>query len=97
MRKTEPMRIGDLVGDFFENHPRLSRLIGESRAADLFRECLDHYALTYLTRIEVKNGILVAYFSSSVIRHEVFMRRTSLLSEINGRLGREILRHVVIK
>lgn len=97
MRRTEPVRIGEIVGDFFKNNPRLARMLAEAQVIDLWPEIVGEEIASYTMRININRGKMFVYLGSSVIRHEVFMRRTELMARINEIVGENVILAIYVK
>lgn len=98
MRRREPVRLGDVLDDFFASTPTIARKIAEARIPDLWPAIVGDLVASYTTRIEIqRGGRLFVYVSSSVVRSELFMRRATLCDAINAALGREVVSTVIIK
>ncbi|MCD7962253.1 MAG: DUF721 domain-containing protein [Rikenellaceae bacterium] len=97
MRRTEPVKIGEMIGDFFSSNPKLARKIAEVRAVEIFKQSLDNNLADYIMRVNVSYGKMYVQVSSSVIRHEIFMRRSSIMEKINKELNEEIISTIIIK
>lgn len=97
MRRTHPIRVGDLLGDFVRDNPRLSRLMLESQAIEAWKACVDPAVAEATLRVSVANRKMTVWLSSSVLRHEVFMRRTALIARINEAVGQPLITALYVK
>lgn len=97
MRKTQIVKIGDVVSEFF-SRPYVARKIAEASLPELWAEVVGKYAASATTRVEYKNGVMCVWVSSSAVRHELFMNRTFLRDEINRRSRvHDMVRELVVK
>lgn len=97
MRRREAVRIGDLWGDFLDSSPYVARKIAEAKIPDLWPAMVGSVIASYTTKMELQRGCLTIYMSSSVARHEVFMRRAVIKEEINRLSKMELVRNVIVK
>ncbi len=97
MRRRDPIRIGAVIDDFFASSPTIARKIAEARIPDLWPQLVGDLIASYTTKIDISNGRMIVYLTSSVVRNEVFMRRESLRQSINQTLGQEIVRVLIVK
>ena len=97
MRRTEPTRIGEIMGEYFRVHPRLSKLQTEGRAIEAFREAVGERIASCITRIQVYQGRMFVHMDSAIVRHEIFMRRTALTRQVNALLGAPVIRTIIVK
>lgn len=92
------MRIGEVMGDFFESTPTIAGKIAEANIPDVWPHIVGDIIASYTSKIEVKSGgRLFVYVTSSVVRNELFMRRSALPAAINEAVGREVVKTVIIK
>ncbi|MCC8088450.1 MAG: DUF721 domain-containing protein [Rikenellaceae bacterium] len=97
MRRTEPVKIGEMINDFFGSNPKLARRIAENRAVDIFKQTVGKDLADYIMRVTVSYGKMYVQVRSSVIRHEIFLRRTTLMNSINQELGDKIISTIIVK
>ena len=97
MRRKEPIRIGEALDELFKSMPTIARKIAEAKIPDRWPLLVGSVIASYTTRMEVKNGRLFVYISSSVARNEVFMRRAVLKEEINRLSGLEVISTIIGK
>lgn len=97
MRRSTPVRIGDLWSGFVESNPTRMRRICEARIPELWPEVAGAATASLTTSLDIRNGILYVSLSSSVARHDLFMRRAELREELNRRLGMNIVGSVIVK
>jgi predicted nucleic acid-binding Zn ribbon protein len=96
MRRTRTVLIGELVDDLFRD-PVIRRNIAEGRLPETWAEVAGPGVASCTEKVAFKNGVLTVRISSSVVRHEVFMRRTLLRDELNRRTGTPLVRELIVK
>lgn len=97
MRRSKPVKIGDLWSGFVSENPHLSSQLREAQVPQAWNAVVGP-AMASLTRsVEVKSGILHVAMSSSVARQELFMKREELKRKINEKLGAIVIRSVILK
>ncbi|MDR2937052.1 MAG: DUF721 domain-containing protein [Rikenellaceae bacterium] len=97
MRRTAPVSIGQLLDEFFGSDTHHGRMLAEARAIDLWPTVVGPRAAAVTTRAHVRNGRMTVYLSSSVLRHEIFMQRTSIASRLNNALGQNVITAIIVK
>ncbi|MBQ4279121.1 MAG: DUF721 domain-containing protein [Rikenellaceae bacterium] len=97
MRRSEPVRIGEVVGDFISSSPLFARKLAEARIPDVWPALVGEIIAGYTTRLEVSNRRLFVHVSSSVARNEVFMRRTALKDAVNEAVGVDVIATVIVR
>ena len=60
------------MDELFKSTPTIARKIAEAKIPDRWPLLVGSAIASYTTRMEVKNGRLFVYISSSVARNEVF-------------------------
>lgn len=96
MRRTKTMLVGDVLKEFF-SQPHIAAKVAEGRLPDTWREVVGDRAADVTLQLRLENRVLYAHISSSVIRSELFMRRTALVNEINRVAGVRLVNVVIIK
>lgn len=97
MRKTIPIRVGDLLGEFIKETPAVERGLTEARAAELWPAIVGPETAARTVSVTVRGGILTAKLNSSVARSALFMQRDALRDAINKAAGADIIRTVILK
>lgn len=97
MRRCDPIRFGDAWNEFLRSCPSVARKIAEAKAVRLWEEVMGGYVASQTRNIELKNGVLTAYITSSAVRHELFMRRASIQEAMNQAVGMKVVNVVIIK
>lgn len=96
MRRTDPIRVGDLLKNVVDNNPKLSQMFLEARVVDAWKN-IDPYIASQTTRVNIIRGKLNVWISSAALRHEIFMRRTELVAQINQTVGQPVITALYVK
>ena len=96
MRRTKTMLVGDVLKEFFAQ-PHIAAKVAEGRLPEIWREVVGERAADLTLQLRLENRVLYAHISSSVLRSELFMRRTTLVEEINRVAGLRLVNVVIIK
>ncbi len=96
MRRTEPLPVGELLRDFLE-HRSLGKATLEGQAVELWAEVAGTYVANCTEDVYIRQGILYVHFSSAAVRSEIFMRRRSLVEQINTHLRTRVVRQIVVR
>lgn len=97
MRRSKPVRIGELWSGFVDENPGVSRRLREAQVPEAWAAAVGPAMNTLTRSVEVKNGILHVAMTSSVARQELFMRREELKNKLNAQLGAMVINSVIIK
>lgn len=96
MRRTEPMRVGDLLDEFLKERA-LGPASMEGRAVELWAEVAGEYVARCTEDVYIRGGVLYVGFSSAAVRAEVFMRRKLLMAQLNALLRAKVVRNIVVR
>ncbi len=96
MRRTRTVKIGELVSDLFRD-PVIRRSIAEGRLPRTWAEVAGPMVASCTDGVEFRRGILTVRISSSVVRHETFMRRGELRDAINLASGHDLIKELIIR
>lgn len=96
MRRTEPVRIGDLLTDFRQT-PHIARKIAEGKLPEAWRSIAGEYVWSFTRELKLKGVILTVNITSAAVRHEMFMCRASLCEQINDYVGMPLVRELIVK
>lgn len=96
MKRTEPMHVGALLEEYFRDRA-LGPATMEGRAVELWAEVVGGYVAGYTEDVYIRAGVIYVTFSSPSVRSEIFMRRKTLVGELNARLGKKVVKNIVIR
>lgn len=95
MKRTEPISIKQLIDKvMLEGDSRETMM--QQRASFLWTEVVGPTVNRYTFRRYVDNGVLHVYITSAALKNDLSFLRQSIINDINGRLGAEVLRDIVI-
>lgn len=97
MRRSEPIRFGDAWGEFLRNSPNIARKIAEAKAVQKWPEVMGDTVASFTRNIELKNGVLTVYITSSVLRNELFMQRATIKDTVNQAVGQKVVNVVIVR
>jgi predicted nucleic acid-binding Zn ribbon protein len=85
-----------LIDDLFRD-PVIRRNIAQGRLPQTWAEVAGPMVASCTDGVELRGGILTVRISSSVVRHETFMRRTDLRDALNRASGHDLVREIIVK
>lgn len=97
MRKTVPMRIGELWGDFLKNSPGLARKFAEARIPEAWASVVGPALAGYTMDTNFVKGVLYVKMASAPARSEIFMQREQLRLALNKTLGLNVINVLIVK
>lgn len=96
MRRTKATPVGDLLNEFF-NQPYIASKIAEGRLQEVWAEVVGGHVAQLTESVKLENHVMYVRITSSVVRHEIFLRRDALAEEINRRLGMKLVNVLIVK
>jgi predicted nucleic acid-binding Zn ribbon protein len=84
------------MDDLFRD-PVIRRNIAEGRLPTTWGEVAGPMVASCTDSVKFAKGVLTVRISSSVVRHETFMRRTTLRDALNTRAGFPLVKEVIVK
>jgi len=95
MRRINTLSIAQVVAELFSKH-KIDSKVGEARIIAAWSEVLGPLAKP-TDELYIKNKVLFANLSSSVIRNELSMMRSNLLRSLNEKAGEEVITDIVFR
>lgn len=90
------MRVGELVNDLFRD-PVIRRNIAEGRLPDTWARVAGPMVASCTEEVTLRGGIMTVRISSSVVRHETFMRRGELRDAVNLASGHALVKELIVR
>lgn len=94
MKRTNTQSIGNLLQDFFADNPAMADKMAETRLMNYWNE-MSPAVSRYTENVFVKNKILYVKLTSSVLKNELMMYRAQLVSDLNEKAGRNVIKDIV--
>ena len=95
MRRTKTESIAKLVSDILSEYKIDGKLL-EKRIINAWSEVLGPLSKPDDV-LYINNRVLYAKLSSSVVRNELFMMRSTLLQRLNEKVGEEVITDIVFR
>lgn len=96
MKRTDPILVGDMLEEFFEQR-RLRSAVIEGRAVELWAEIVGEYVAGFTEDVYIRNGVLYVSLSSATVRSEIHIRRRHYITLLNERIGTRAVRNISIR
>ncbi|MBN1926546.1 MAG: DUF721 domain-containing protein [Prolixibacteraceae bacterium] len=96
MRRKETQKISDILKEYTrEKH--LDQKLYETRLVNNWGNILGPVIANSTKKIFVQNRVLVVHIESSVIRHELFMMRSKIVSALNDSIGQNVIDSILFR
>ena len=96
MSRTQAQSAGELLQEIFSK-PHIAAKLAEGRLPDVWAEVVGGHVAQLTESIRLENHVMYVRITSSVVRHEVFLRRDLLTEKINAALGMKLVNVLIIK
>jgi len=96
VRRQNTETLATVIAQFLKNN-KLQKPLAEKHAIDAWQTVLGKNVMDYTHELQIKNGILYASITSSVLRHDLFMQREEIRNRLNKNVGFEIIKKIVFR
>ncbi len=96
MARTNERSLGDIIKDVLKRHG-LEDKVTEARIFSLWEKIMGQPIAKYTNRLSLKQGCLIVYLSSSVLRNELAYAKTKIIKMINDELGKPVIQDIVFR
>lgn len=96
MDRQDAQPIGEILNQFLKINQLENHVFGE-KIAEMWQEVLGDKITIATQRIFLQNGLLFVELKSSAMKHEIMMKRTMIATKLNEKLGKDIIKQVIIR
>ena len=96
MKRDNTNIIGDIVRKLMRN-PKLAKKLDELDALNICKEVIGEKLNKYINDIKISNGKLIIKLKSAVLRNELSYQKTNIITKVNNKLGKEIIKEIILK
>lgn len=96
MKKTESERVDGVIMQYLREFG-LETPLNEHRLIQAWDTVLGPAVSKYTKELKIYNQVLFVTVSSAVIRNELMMRRTELVSRLNSHVGAQVITQIVLR
>lgn len=87
--------LGDLIKEFYEQH-RGTDYLDELKVINSWPIVVGQFIATHTIDLFIKNGVLFIRVDSDALRNELNYSKSLLMKNLNDRVGKEILKEIVL-
>ena len=88
--------VGNFIQLFFAKNGKTSLFL-EQQAVELWSQAVGEFIAKQTTKIIAKQGVLYVTIPNAALRFELMGTRNQIISNINQKLGGEVIKGIVIK
>ena len=96
MRGNNTNNVGDIIRKLMKN-PKLADRLDELDALEVWKELIGKQLQKYITDARMVKGSLLIKVKSAPLRNELSYKKTNLIKQINTKLGKEVVKEIVLK
>lgn len=96
MRRSKTHTIEEVIRSYLQE-TGLELKLKEVELIESWEEIVGKMVSNRTQKIEIKNGKMIIYLKSSVVRNELLMLRESLKEALNKKAGEELITEIVLK
>jgi len=96
VRGNNTNNVGDIIRKLMKN-PKLAEKMDELDALDVWKELIGDNLKKFVVSAKMYKGNLYVKLSSSVLRNELSYKKGELKEQINQKLGKEIVKEIILK
>ena len=96
MRGNNTRYVGDIIRKLMKN-PKLAEKMDQLDALDVWKELIGKNLQKFVIGAKMHKGSLYVKLSSSVLRNELSYKKSELKEQINQKLGKEIVKEIILK
>lgn len=87
--------ICDLISSYIDDHDKRA-IYNERKVVDLWRTEMGEFINKSTKQIDIKSGILKVKIANAALRFELLNSRTAIMNKLNGLLGAETIKDLII-
>lgn len=95
-RKNDNLSMGEALGEFIREN-KLQKGMDKVEVRDAWRSLMGNGVNNYTSAIELRGEVLYVGLTSSVLREELSLGKSKIISMINEELGRPLVKKIVLR
>ena len=95
-RENENLSMKEALSAFIQKN-KLEKGMDKVNAKEAWARLMGNGVLNYTTAVELRNDTLFVSLSSSVLREELSLGKTKIITMINEELGKELVKKLVLR
>jgi len=89
-------KINEAIAEFLDKY-HLKDGYACMQIETIWKETVGEVIARYTKRIELKNNILTLHITSPIVKKELLMLRSEIISRLNEKIGKELVHEIEIK
>ncbi|HEX2969195.1 MAG TPA: DUF721 domain-containing protein [Bacteroidales bacterium] len=96
MRRSKTISMAEAISDYIKEM-NFGEKLNEASVINSWEEIVGKAISSRTSKIYIKDHILFVHLKSSVVRNELLMLRQALMEKINGKMGEEVIKDIVLR
>ena len=96
MRGNNTNNVGNIIRKLMKN-PKLADRLDELDALEVWKELIGKQLQNYIAEARMIKGSLLIKVKSAPLRNELSYKKTDLIKQINTKLGKKVVKEIVLK
>ena len=96
MKRNNTNNVGEIIRKLMKN-PKLAERLDELDALEVWKELIGTQLQKYITDAKMIKGSLLIKVKSAPLRNELSYKKTDIINKINTRLGKEVVKELILK
>ena len=96
MKGNNNQTIREIIKRLMSN-PKLSERLVNLDAIDAWKEIIGVSLLKYIIDQRIHKGVLYVNLKSGVLRNELSYKKSDLIKQINSKIGKELIKDIILK
>ncbi len=96
MRRQKTQNLSEVIRTIKDKY-NLNKELDKVHARQVWSEIVGPNASRYTSRLYFRDDVLYVHITSPVLRYELNNQRKTLIKRVNEKLGREVIRDVILK
>jgi hypothetical protein len=95
-RRNDNLNMGEALNEFIKAN-KLEKGIDKVNAKEAWAKLMGNGVNNYTTAIELRNDVLFVSLSSSVLREELSLGKSKIITMLNKELGKDLVKKLVLR
>lgn len=95
-RKNDSLNLSEALNEFIKEN-KLEKGMDKVNAREAWANLMGNGVNNYTTAIELRNDTLFVSLSSSVLREELSLGKSKIVTMLNEELGKEVVKKLVLR
>jgi len=89
-------KINEAIAEFLDKY-RLKDGYTRMQIATIWQETIGEVIARSTKKIELKDNKLILYITSPVVKKELLMLRSEIITQLNNKIGKELVREIEVR